>query len=255
LPKFPITGENVILIFLSDETGMIPESLSDQFFAILKTYFPLDRPWQNIIPFPIGYSNSADLIHPVPFAERQIDVSFAGNFLPNRLDFYRQFSGLRFLPPFSLRSNILKKAYWHLLRRFCALGEFTGWLPRTRCYFSNGFAKGLSRAEYADVLSNTKIALCPRGFISTECWRLFDAMKAGCIIVADELPPSPWFLDSPIIVEKNWLQIKSRLTALLQSPDEMAEIQTRTVDWWNRVCSDEASAQYVAAEIAKRIIP
>lgn len=251
IPEFSKRGNGVILIFLSDEEGLIPQELSDQFFAILKTYWPKEDPLGNIISFPIGYSNSAKYSRLVPFQERGISASYAGNFFPNRWDFYRQFTALRFLPPWPVKRILARKIFWHLYKRSGLFhpGEMKGWIPQSRIYFSGGFAQGLTREEYGEVIGQTKIALCPKGFISTECFRLFETMRLGCVIVADELPPTRWYKDSPIIVERNWLGIRRAVEDLLSDPARLIEIHQRTLVWWENVCSEEASAKYLAVEL------
>ncbi|MEO8613580.1 MAG: hypothetical protein ABI600_00440 [Luteolibacter sp.] len=254
LPEFKITGSNVILIFLSDEKSTVPLEICDKFFAIFKTYYPLDENTRNIIAFPIGYSNSANLTSFQPFEERRYDASFAGNFLSNRLDFYRQFTWLKYLPPFPIISPLVRKTYFKILTKLKIFRprEFTGNFGNSRCYWSGGFAKGLPREEYAAIISDTRIALCPKGFMSTECYRLMETMRLGCVIISDELPPSRWYKDSPIIVQKDWLNIDKVITGLTRDPQRMLDLHRQTLAWWRDVCSDEAVANYLADEI-KRI--
>lgn len=253
MPEFKLTGDDVILIFISDENSTVPESISDQFFAIFKSYYPLEENHGNILAFPIGYSNSAAMIKHVPFEQRKYDASYAGNFLGNRLDFYRQFSLLRFFPPFPIRNRKIIALYFKLLRKLKIFKarKYNNDFGTSMVYWSDGFAKGLSREEYADIISNTRIALCPKGFISTECFRLMETMMIGCVIVSADLPPSRWYKDSPIIVVKDWLNIKKTVNALIQDPDKLRELHVRTLQWWDEVCSDEATAKYLAGEIER----
>jgi hypothetical protein len=68
-------------------------------------------------------------------------------------------------------------------------------------------------------------------------------------MIADSLPPSRWYKDSPIIIETNWLKIGSVIQGLMQNPEKMDEIRRKTLEWWEKVCSDEAVAKYLADEI------
>lgn len=250
-PEFKIAGKDVILIMLSDEMSCVPLEISHQFFAIFKAYYPLEENMGNILAFPIGYSNSASLTRFIPFEARKYDASYAGNFLANRLDFYRQFSWLRFFPPFPISNVRLRTLYFKILTKLKIYKprRFDNTFGSSICYWSGGFAKGLSREEYADIISNTKIALCPKGFRNTECYRLMETMRLGCVMIADSLPPSRWYKDSPIIIETNWLKIGSVIQGLMQDPEKMDEIRRKTLDWWEKVCSDEAVAKYLADEI------
>jgi hypothetical protein len=253
MPKFKITGKRVILIFLADENSTVPDDISDLFFAVFKAFYPLTEPKGNILPFPVGYSNSASLTSFRPFEERVYEVSFAGNFLGNRLDFYRQFTWLRFLPPFPITPPRLRTFYFKLLTklRIFRPRKFIDTFGKSICYWSGGFAKGLSRDEYAEIISETRIALCPKGFKSTECYRLLETMRLGCVIVSDELPPSRWYKDSPIIVERDWLNIGKVIDKLRKDPATLLKLHSQTLEWWNDVCSDEAVAAYLADQIRR----
>lgn len=48
-----------------------------------------------------------------------------------------------------------------------------------------GFTQGLGQVEYWDRLARAKVAPCPGGPISPDSFRLFEALEAGCIPVAD----------------------------------------------------------------------
>lgn len=251
MPAFCRTGNNVILIFLSDEEGKIPSDICSSFFAILKTYWPIEERRANIISFPIGYSNSSKHLSFIPFEKRMFDVGYAGNFFPNRLDFFRQFSNLKHFPPFPLPTLLLKRIYWHVLTRLIRFKpcDYNEWIPNSRIHFSSGFAKGLPRDEYARIISNSRIALCPKGFISTECFRLFETMSLGCVIIASELPPTFWFKGSPIIIQKNWLNIKQTVQNLLADPMHLTTLHNQTLTWWKDVCSDSAAAAHLVKEL------
>lgn len=253
LPEFKLTGPDVILIFLSDENSTVPMGICDKFFAIFKSYYPYQENIKNYIAFPIGYSNSAKMTKFIEFDDRKYDASYAGNFFGNRLEFYRQFTWLKYLPPFSIPTRWLKTLYCKVITKLKIFQprKFVNTFGTSICYWSGGFAKGLSREEYAEIISDTKIALCPKGFRSTECFRLFETMRLGCVIVSDELPPSRWYKNSPIVIESDWLHIQDTIDKLRHDPEKMRSIHQQTIDWWKNVCSDEAVAQYLVDEITR----
>jgi hypothetical protein len=253
IPDFKMYGKDVILIMLSDENSTVPTELCDKFYAILKSYYPLENNTNNIIAFPIGYSNSASLTRFIPFENRTYDASYAGNFLGNRLDFYRQFNFLRLLPPFPIKNRLLRTYYYKILTKLKLYRPkmYHNTYGNSICYWSGGFAKGLAREEYANIISNTRIALCPMGFRSTECFRLMETMRLGCVIVSDELPPSRWYKNSPIIIVKDWLNISKVLDGLINDPERLLKLHQQTLNWWKDVCSDEAVAAYLASEIRR----
>lgn len=54
--------------------------------------------------------------------------------------------------------------------------------------FYSGFNNGDDYNKYAYYLQNSKIVLSPKGFHSTECFRFYEAMRQGCIVITEELP-------------------------------------------------------------------
>ncbi len=101
--------------------------------------------------------------------------------------------------PVGLKANLLPKAISE--RKY--VWSFAGQIKTSRrgmieaaqrvkggyTHFTHDFGdpSGLSRKDYAEVLSDTVFALCPRGNCSMECFRLYEALDAGAIpIVEDE---------------------------------------------------------------------
>ncbi|HKO47023.1 MAG TPA: exostosin family protein [Polyangiaceae bacterium] len=96
--------------------------------------------------------------------------------------------------------------------------------------------------EYANLLADTKFALCPRGR-GASSMRLFEAMRVGCVpvILADTwVPPSgpDWSQFSVIVAEKDYLSVP-RLLEELEPTSEARGAMARQVwlDWF----SDEAT--------------
>ena len=45
---------------------------------------------------------------------------------------------------------------------------------------------------------------------------------------------------------QDWSELKPLLADLLANPDRLLALHRATVDWWNRVCSEQAVAEYMA---------
>lgn len=52
---------------------------------------------------------------------------------------------------------------------------------------TDGFAKGLSKEEYLYNMAISKVAPCSPGAVSVDSFRLYEALEAGCIPVADDM--------------------------------------------------------------------
>ncbi|MCL1910362.1 MAG: hypothetical protein FWG05_05445, partial [Kiritimatiellaeota bacterium] len=253
LPEFPIYGPNVILIILSDQSGRtFEEEFKRKFFAILRTHLQTGGAVDNVLPFPLGDSSVFDNISPPVFATRKWEAGFIGNRNANRLDLYRSLTIWKFLPPWPINSFFIRRAYSRLLKLITS-SEIRNFAPRERMYFTftSGFAQGLPPDEYGRLLADTKIVVCPKGFIRAECYRIFEGMRMGCIVIADELPEQRWYTGSPIIIQKNWLGIHKTIRKLCENPDTMQEIHRNTLAWWETVCSPSAVAEFLTVEFEK----
>lgn len=74
-------------------------------------------------------------------------------------------------------------------------------------------------------------------------------MRAGAVIISEQLPDTFFYRDSPIITVPDWQLGLDKAKKLLKQPDVLATIQTATIEWWEEVCSEKATAKYVRAKI------
>jgi hypothetical protein len=99
--------------------------------------------------------------------------------------------------------------------------------------------------EYWARLAAAKVCLVPRGD-TLETYRLFEAARAGCVVVGERLP-STWFYDrAPAIDMTGWNGLAERLRALLADPAGLADRQRRTLEWWDGCAGPQAAGRHVA---------
>ena len=116
-----------------------------------------------------------------------------------------------------------------------------------------GFRLGLSPQDYADRLADTKIALSPRG-VSHETFRTYEAMRAGCVVIA-ESQLSSWFNEGwPVIEVADWEGVGSLTRELLSDPKQLEEISQQSLDWWQEKCSEDAVAHYMVRELSLKLL-
>ena len=102
--------------------------------------------------------------------------------------------------------------------------------------------------SYCEIMMDTKICLVPRG-TSFETTRLFEAMKYGCIVVTEALPPR-WYLDgSPIIKIRDWGELEGILSNLLGNEQLMQEMHEKSLNWWKNKCSEAIVAEYIVEKL------
>jgi hypothetical protein len=241
-PPLRISGKDTVLLWLSDETAHVPLELSDSFKLILKSYWPHQTSIDNIHPFPLCGCSEVLSSTPIPLSSRKVSVFFSGNLNANRLDFFRQFSWLRKFPPFDIASYSLRLG---LLKAMKVLPvkidrDYSSSFNNAYIHFTNGFKQGLSPNTYADLLSQSKIALCPAGFQSPETIRHFEAMRLGCIVISSPLPQNQFYQNSPIIQIQSWRKLYEAIGKLLADHDEMMRLSSKTLAWWEAHCSPRA---------------
>lgn len=249
---FPIEGDSTVLVWLGDEAGTIPDHLCHRFRLILKSYYAKPDPHKNIHPFPLCVAPKVLNLQPIDFQKREINVFFSGHLTPHRVDFYRHFLMLGRLRKKNISSYTVKRSLRKLINSVGLPRRFDEFYPNSMIRFTHRFGDGLSEHDYAAALADTKIAICPGGFWSIECIRHFEAMRMGCIIISDCLPPNRLYSGSPIIQLERWSDLSLEVNRLLGSPQEMLDISTRMTRWWEDVCSPEAMAKYTV-EVAFKL--
>lgn len=244
-------GPGRVLIIISDECEVFPVNQFPGYQAVFRAYGAPDGIVSSagipIQSFPVGYLNSAGLQRPIPFDEREISVFFSGYLNSSRVDLYKQFNRLWWLPKANIGSRHIREVARRLISRFHPQRNFDGHFPGAKIGFTSAFGKGLSPSDYAETLANSKIALCPQGFVSSETIRHWEAMRLGCVIISAPLPDSPFYKGSPIIQVEDWCDLEDCLHKLLSDQDRLASLHNATVKWWIEHCSEEAVAKKMAS--------
>lgn len=190
---------------------------------------------QHIYDIPIGYGRQLDL--PIKeFDARPYDVSFAGSV---DHEAYRVWSPKFWLgTPKSLSRRQMITSVEQLIRQH----------PEYRVKLSVTSSFQASRTAdvraYSEELMDTKICLVPRG-ASLETFRFFEAMRYGCVVIAEALP-SRWFYDgSPALQVSDWSALPQLVPELLQGPNLEIKHQ-ESLEWWRSKCSEVAVGTYMA---------
>jgi hypothetical protein len=245
------TSKKKILIILSDESESIPYNLSPYFFAIFKCFMQFDKFCvKNIFNFPLGCDKGAPPpASIIPITERRYSVFFSGALHIGRAGLYN--------------ALFLKKDYKFITRclnymikrprlRWIPLllkSNFNNYFDDSFINFTKSYRQGLGGSVYGSMIAASKIAFCPRGCVTVECSRQYEAMRAGCIVISAKLPKIPFYRDSPIIQIDNWREGLKIADSLLKDENKMEELSRKTQDWWERVCSEKATADYMLKRI------
>jgi len=243
-------GDDKVLILLADECEVFPLERFRAYRAIFRAYGAPPGGSSRIHPFPVGYLNAVGSVVPVPFEQRTCPVFFSGCLNSNRVDLYKQFARIPWLPKRNLPTRTLRELARRAVSRFHPEKNFDEAYPGACIRFTAGFGQGLEPDAYATTLANSKIALCPPGFVSNETIRHWEAMRLGCIVISGCLPDSRYYHNSPIIQLNDWSDLLPLLDHLLENPSEMQAIHQASSKWWEKNCSESAVAEFMARILA-----
>jgi hypothetical protein len=117
---------------------------------------------------------------------------------------------------------------------FAALEGIEGRVHRTE-----GFTQGMDPLEYADCMTIAKIAPCPSGAESPDSFRVFEALEAHAIPIADDVSPvydsrGYWrtvFPDAPFPILVDYGDLAGWTEDLLEGWPDNAN---RITAWWMR---------------------
>ena len=233
-----------VLLYFSDEHGEDPTAFSESYHAIFKSYIGAANEERNIFPLALGLVKDVPSYPIVPINERKINVFFSGNLNLNRVAFYKNLTSLGWILP----EKLLKRT-WGLKLLISIKRDFSKRFPKSMILFNRGFKSGLTPSTYGETLSQSKVILCPRGYFSTECFRHYEALRAGCVIISERLPDNHLYKNSPIIQIDDWNEGLQQVDKLLADKEKLNQLSQQGLEWWANVFSEKATAHYIADKL------
>jgi hypothetical protein len=240
-------GDYKVLIAISDEEASESSTLllSSSYRLVFKCYLPRDPLNSCVHPFPLGFVAGVPELPLQSFNDRRFDVFFAGNLNSSRLGFYCALRPLLRYFPRSFAKRLARRIPDRFRR--CIIDRFYDRrLGKAFLLFSGGFRKGLKSLDYAQILHSSRIVLCPRGFISAETFRHFEALRAGCVVISEPLPDTYFYRDGPFVVLQDWREAPALVRSLLANPDRLQRLHHESLNWYRTHGSPEATALYMA---------
>ena len=184
---------------------------------------------------PLGTYNQVDL-PVIPIAERETDLFFAGSVEHDHSLHHRLLS-----PKTHARRDMLGA-----VERFAATRP--GLRTDLRVTPSFGASAAAAPSDYSRSLMNARVCLAPRG-TSLETFRVFEGLRAGCLVVGDRLPRHPFYEGAPLIQLNRWNDLAETLPALLDDPARLESGQAAALAWWREQCSEEALGRFLAERL------
>jgi hypothetical protein len=246
---------NKILIYTSDENSRYPQVLSPCYHSIFKSYLPYEISRSNIHSFPVGLVNDVPQLTPTPISQRPIDVFFRGQLTSNRIPLYRALIGKP-----KREITLTEKIKFKLLKEFLRITnkDFTKNLNspftpfKTDINFNYKFKSGLTPTEYGQILNQSKVVLCPKGWKSSETFRHLEAARAGSIVITEELPQTRLYQSSPFLTVKTWEEGITKTKDILNDKNQQEEISMATIKWYEETCSPKAIANHMKKCLKKQ---
>jgi hypothetical protein len=198
---------NIVLYHASDEWlsgGCGPYRYFDN---VIKEFHSHFNKSEGLLTIPLGCPYNFR-IDPLPVSSRRYLWSFVGGVHNTRIEMLRALDGLG--PSFEFRTD----------------GSFgpTG--------------KKLNPDEYKEVLRQSVFLPCGMGVVTTETWRVYEALEAGCIPVLERRLFLDYyknlFGEHPIPTFRTWKQARAYMARLQKNPNEMAKTQREVSSWWNQ---------------------
>jgi hypothetical protein len=192
------------------------------------------RPPAPQIELPIGTYNALD-IPLTPFRGRGSDVFFAGSVAhPGGRDGRLK---TRMMPKGLSRNAMLRNVA--RLRRHQSVTVDV----RVTAGFQESVA--CDAGVYSRALMDSRLALVPRG-ATTETHRFFQALKYGCVVVTDSVPPSWFYERAPLVRLRHWDELEDAVLPLLADEERLACLHRQALQWWTSACSEEAVGRLMA---------
>ena len=232
-----IQHDKKVLIWRSNENKLNRvDELKKQYKHIFTNYYWNDS---NSTSLQLGYHTQTKNKKIIPIKERLFNTTFTGCLNRNRIELASLVTnipikwiglGLLFYKKFTLKilNNLVKYKY-----------------PRDYYQFNDGFNNGLDEEDYNFILRNTKIALCPKGWVNTETFRLYEAMKWGCVVISEELPDRSYYKDIPIIQVKDWREGLKISNELINDTTKLEEMSKRNLQYYKDNLSPQATANLI----------
>lgn len=128
-----------------------------------------------------------------------------------------------------------QKTHQRRVEAFAATKAIVGPLVFARA--TEGFTEGMSKEEYAGSMSGAKVAPAPSGAVSPDSFRLYEALEAHCVPIADDVSPAYdsqgyWrrmFPDAPFPILTDYRDLEGLVTEALGDWPRNAN---RITAWW-----------------------
>lgn len=214
--------------------------IKSEFHHIFANYY-----WDEdkVTSIPLGYYHLVSNDNYVPINERNFNISFMGALNKHRIPLAAEITGIhKYLISLGLHLNHTRTLKF--LNDFLDLVK-----PDEKYYFSWQFNSGTTKEKYNLVMTHTKIALAPKGWVNTETFRLYEALQFGCVVVTNKLPKRKYYENIPVIQVEDWKDGFKMVKELLKNETLLSELSEKGKQYYNDFLSPKATAKIMAEKL------
>lgn len=203
----PATDRPKVVFSFSDENNRLPDYANDKdVVVIFKCYAPYE-PHPKLCPIPLPYKagfKSASR----SYTDRSISLFFSGH------------------KNGKTRENLAKQ-----LETFSPIAAHIN--------FTESFGAGYSMAKYAEILGDSRFAICPPGN-NSETFRHTEAAMSGCVIISGPQAAFWYNYEVPFIYINEWEELPAVYDILSKDTKLCEKLSQDTLDYYNKYLNVEA---------------
>ena len=236
-----IQHDKKVLIWRSNENKLNRvDELKKNYKHIFTNYY-FDN--TNNTSLQLGYHTETKNKTITPIKERLFGISFTGCLNRNRIQIASTLTNIP-IKWLSLGMVFNKKLTLKIVN-----GIIKWKYPNDYYQFNDGFNNGLNEEDYNFILKNTKIALCPKGWVNQETFRLYESMKWGCVVISEDLPNRSYYKGIPIIEVKDWSEGIKIANELINDTNELEKLSNKTIQYYKDSLSPQATADLIIKKL------
>jgi hypothetical protein len=99
--------------------------------------------------------------------------------------------------------------------------------------------------SYSEKMMRSRICLAPRGTMA-ETYRLYEGLRAGCLVITNRLPDEPYLRGAPVIQVDHWKELPGVLRRYARDLDALEDRRNASLAWWENHCSEFVIGPQVA---------
>lgn len=188
-----------------------------------------------VLRIPLGYHSQQELPQ-VPVRDRKIDAFFAGDVStgagPTSYRYWVSTSKAEARKQlYRVLHHLKKDPEWRIDVNTFDVGRSTDFLGHS--------------AGYSAKMANSRICLAPRGTMA-ETYRLYEGLRAGCLVITNRLPDAPFLSGAPVIQIDHWKELPGLFKKYARDLDALEHYQKASLAWWRDHCCEGVIGREVA---------